>query len=219
MAPGQLALDVLDAESHLLEEDKEVIYEVGRLVGEAVAVAVHGLDHRLDGFLADLLGYLLDALDEETRGVGAFGHLAVALADEAGQGADEALVLGRVEAGGRAPVAGGTCGQCLDKQGIGVAVGIGIDDAEEVAAGLALRPKAPARAAVEDDAAFAHGLVESRFVHVAQHEDFERHGILHDDGQQAVGALRKVEIGESHVRVCFGWFRALPLCRAREGSP
>lgn len=57
MALEEFALYFGERDVHLLEEDEQVIYEVGGFVDEAVTVAVYGLYGRFDGFLAHFLGY------------------------------------------------------------------------------------------------------------------------------------------------------------------
>lgn len=194
MALEEFALYFGERDVHLLEEDEQVIDEVGGFVDEAVAVAVNGLYGRFYGFLAHFLGYFLYAFDKELGGVGIFRHLGMTLLYEARQRADE-TVLGRgVEACLRAAVACRADGDCLNQQRVAVAVGIHILHFKEMSRGLPFCPKFATCAAEECDAAFGHGLFKSLLVHVAEHKHFERHGILYDDGQQAVGTFIEIEI-------------------------
>lgn len=74
-----------------------MVDEVGSFVEEAVGVSVDGFDCRFDGFFADFPRYLLDAFDEEARGIGVLGHQLMTLGDESGKGADEAFGVMGVE--------------------------------------------------------------------------------------------------------------------------
>ena len=47
MTVGQLFLQIFDSYSHLLHQDEEMIYEVGGLIDEAVALAADRFDHGL----------------------------------------------------------------------------------------------------------------------------------------------------------------------------
>ena len=203
VALGQLLFEVGEREAHLLGEHEEVVEEVASFVEVALAIAVDGFDDGLNGFFAHLLGYLVHALIEEVGGVGAFGHLGVAVLDAGFEGTEEAFVVASVEARHRAAVAGGAIGARLDEQGVAIAIAIHLDHVEEVAAGLALGPQGLAGAAIEGDTALGLGLLEGFLVHVAEHQHLEAVGILYDDGKQSVGCLTEVEILEIHIYIYY----------------
>ena len=175
-----------------------MVGEVGGLVDEAVAVAVDGLDDHFRGLFAHFLGDGLGTLDEELRGIGTVRHLRVTALDELREGADETFIFRRVEAGRRAAMAGRAGRIGLDEEGVAVAVCKHLLDGQEVATGLALGPQPLLGTREECDAPFLDGLVEGGAVHIAEHQDLERGGVLDDDGEQSVPGLAEVKIVESH---------------------
>ena len=78
MAQEQLALHFVEGYTHLFEHYKIVIHQVASLVDEALAIAINGLDDAFGTLLTHLFGNGLYALDKQTCGVGAFGHLGMA---------------------------------------------------------------------------------------------------------------------------------------------
>ena len=213
VALGQFLFEVGEGEAHLLGEHEEVVEEVTSLVEVALAIAVDGFDDGLHGLFAYLLGNLVHSLVEEVGGVGAFGHLGVAVLDAGFERAEEALVVAGVEACHGATVAGGAVGARLDEEGVAIAVAIHLHHMEVVATGLTLGPEGLAGAAIEGDAALGLGLLEGFLVHVAEHQYLEAVGILDDDGKEPVGGLREVKILEIHILILFG----LPLAPPKEG--
>ena len=78
----------------------------------------------------------------------------------------------------------------LDAEQDGVQVAIQVDGADplDIAALFAFAPEFLAAAAVVDGPAGGHGLGVALGVHVGEHQDFARLGVLGDGGQQAVAA-------------------------------
>ena len=81
----------------------------------------------------------------------------------------------------------------LAENGVVVAVGGGIGEAQAVAAGLALGPQLVAGAAVEGYVAGLKRLVERLLVHEAQHENLAVVGIL-NDGRGESPHLFKIDL-------------------------
>ncbi len=80
-----------------------------------------------------------------------------------------------------------------EEQRVVVAVGGGGDDAQAVAAGLALHPELVAGAAPEGDEAGLERLLVAHFVQEAEHQHLAGLRVLHDAGDEAVG-LGKVDL-------------------------
>ena len=203
VALGQFFFEVGEGEAHLLGEHEEVVEQVAGFVEVALAIAVDGFDDGLHGLFAYLLGNLVHTLTKEVGGVGAFGHLGVAVLDAGFERTEEALVVAGVEAGYGATVAGGTVGAGLDEEGVAIAIAIHLHYVEEVGTGLTLGPQGLAGAAIEGDTTLGLGLLEGFLVHVAEHQHLEAIGILYDDGKQSVGCLTEVEILVGHIDVLF----------------
>ena len=119
-----------------------------------------------------------------------------------GERGDEAGAGGAVVA--EAAVAAGVAGRAArggeDQQGVAVAIGADVDEVEEIAAGLALAPRAAARAAVEGDEAVGDRRVERGAVHVAEHPHFAGGGVLDDGGDEAVHLGPVERVGVDHRR-------------------
>ena len=195
MSARQFLLEVRDRAPGGFEQHEQVVYEVRGFVDHRLAVLRYGLDHRLHGLLADLLGDLVHTAREKFRGVGAFGHFGVPAADDALQVADEPFRFGqgRSETAFRPRMAGRAVGDDPYEQRVVVAVRRHGNDVEPVAARLALRPKAAARAAVKGDASFGEAFLVGFAVHVAQHEHLQGAVVLNDGGNEPVGELFGIE--------------------------
>ena len=226
-AVGRAAGEVGDRTPRGFEQDEQVVDQIGGFVDHRLAVAGDGLDDRLDGLLADLLGDLVHAVREEPRRVGAFGHRGVALADDGLQAADEPLGFGNglAEAALRSRVAGGAVGNGADQQCVAVAVGRHRDDVEPVAAGFAFRPEALPRAAVKGDAPLGEALFVGFAVHVAEHQHLQGAVVLHDGGDQSVGLLADGEFLKGNgfdfhgvSRLCFSAWSSVVLFRCRRSA-
>ena len=81
-------------------------------------------------------------------------------------------------------------GTCLDEQCVLVAVQEYILDVKEIAACLALGPKAVSGAAPECDLSGLDSLVIGLFVHETKHQDLARHIVLNDGGYKAAHFLK-----------------------------
>ena len=106
-----------------------MIQQVAGLINQMIAGAVGGLDHSLQRLFAHLLGYLVDAILEELRGIRSLRHLLITLVDKVLQLAQEryaAVVL-------LAPTSIGTCvtsrtiGMGLHQEGIVVAIHLDVN--------------------------------------------------------------------------------------------
>ena len=69
---------------------------------------------------------------------------------------------------------------------------------QEVAAGFSLGPEAASGAGVEGNQPFGGTLFKGFAVHVAQHQDLARAGILDDGRQQAALILAQIKIVKNH---------------------
>ena len=87
----------------------------------------------------------------------------------------------------------------MDEQGIAVTVRSNLDQLERVARTLALFPKHLPGAAEERDVAALGGRCECISVHVADHEDLPRMGVLYDTDHEA--ALIGLEAGPHSVGI------------------
>jgi hypothetical protein len=79
-----------------------------------------------------------------------------------------------------------------------VAIGGGVDNAQAVAAGLALHPELLASAAPKSDESGFEGLPVAGLIQKADHEDLPGFRVLHNAGDKAVH-LRKVNLGFAHL--------------------
>src|ERR1035441_6858244 len=98
-----------------------------------------------------------------------------------------------------------------------VAVGCGGDDAQAIAAGLALHPQLLAGAAPEGDEAGFEGFGVADGVEKAQHQHLAGACILNDAGNEAVH-LVKVDCGIriAHFHPCLGDFPVVFLCSRKK---
>ena len=191
MAQEQFVLHIFEGYTHLFEHYKIVIHQVASLVDEALAIAINGLDDAFGTLLTHLFGNGLYALDEQTCGVGAFGHLGMAATHKGRKRTYEALSGRGVKTSRGATVAGGAYGIGLDEQGVGIAVNVHVVNHEVVARGFALCPQLLASAAKKGDTPLALRLFKRLAVHVSQHQHTQCYSVLHHHGQQAVGAFVK----------------------------
>lgn len=111
-----------------------------------------------------------------------------------------------VEAASMARVAGGVADLLyFEQDGVAVAIDVDALDDLDVTAFFALSPQAAAASAVIDRAASGFCFGESFGVHVRDHQDFARRGVLSDGGKQAI-AVRKVGgnnwIAQGKAQVC-----------------
>jgi len=83
-------------------------------------------------------------------------------------------------------VADGAGGFALDEYGIAVAVFPDLAHLDDVPRRFAFVPEFLAAAAVEPGFAAGQGAAEGFGVHVGEHEDFARVGVLGDGGDEAV---------------------------------
>ena len=151
--------------------------------------AVGGFDNGLQGFLADLLGNLVDALVKQTGGVRTLGHLVLATVDERLQLTQKQQRIALIVF---APAGVGTCvarrtyGIHAHQQGVVVAVYLHVHEIQEVTAGLSLGPQRLTRTAPEGDVTSLNGLAVGFLVHEAQHQHVPGRGILDDGWHQTV---------------------------------
>ena len=89
MALGELVGERLNAHAFGAKQHDEMVEKVSTLIDELLFRASDSFDHGLNGFLADLLGNLVDAFAEETRCVAVLRHLLFSLVDEILQLAEE----------------------------------------------------------------------------------------------------------------------------------
>src|SRR4051812_32984141 len=191
-----------------VEEDRQVVEDVGRLLVDAVV-----------GLLArgprDLLGLLLDLradarrVVEELDGVRALRPLALAIGERPFE-RRERLVRGRrlglavVEARPRAGVTGGAGGLDEGEQRVAVAVQPERSDRLDVAGRRALVPELVPRAAPEVQLAGLARLGHRLGVGVGEGEDLSRAPVLHDDRDEAalvVGDLHRAGFWQAGGRV------------------
>ncbi len=104
----------------------------------------------------------------------------------------DGLAVG-VEATARPAVAGGSDGVDGDQDSVAVAVDRDVDEAQHVAAGLALPPEPVARPRVEVHVPGGHGRRERLAIHVRDHQDAAVMDILDDGSHEAVRAVRDVQ--------------------------
>ena len=69
MSVGELALHILQCETHLLVEHQKVIYKVASLVQVTLLVAIDGLNYRFHSLFAHLLRNLVHTLVEQVSGI------------------------------------------------------------------------------------------------------------------------------------------------------
>ena len=95
--------DLLWGDTCVGQEHEGVVEEVGGLLGEALVVALDGVDDGFAGFLDDLLGDPADAfLEEERRVAAGWGVLLAALDDLEYLSEDSGSRLGGLEGWGGA---------------------------------------------------------------------------------------------------------------------
>ena len=211
--PGEeFLLEVGEGDAHLFVQDEEVVEKVGGLVDVAVKVAGSRFEDGFDRLFTHFLGNLFHPFVEKVRGVVAFGHFGVTALDHLFQGAKEAFLGRRVEAGDRAPVAGRTVGTGLDEDRVRVTIHVCFHDMEIVPAGLSLDPQLFPAAAPESDKTGRAGLLPGFGVHVSQHQDLAGRGVLDDGRYEAVGVFCKIK--RCHIAVGCG-----RGCPGRQGRP
>ena len=88
LAPGQLCHDLAQRHVARFQHDQQVKEHVGGLGGQAVAVALGGLDDGLDRLFAEFLGAFLRALGKEFGGPAAVRIGALAGDDGGGEGGE-----------------------------------------------------------------------------------------------------------------------------------
>ena len=87
------------------------------------------------------------------------------------------------------------------EQRVLVTVGSRVDDAQPVAAGLALGPELLAGAAPEGDEACLQCFAIAFIIEKADHEDFSGSGVLHNAGNEPVHFC---EVNLCEINLCFG---------------
>ena len=90
-------------------------------------------------------------------------------------------------------------GAHFDEQGVAVAIFAYFFHPQEVAGGFAFGPEAVFAATEKRDFAFPAGLLQRFGIHVAQHKDVQRVGVLDDNRNQAASFFKI----QSHLNVRF----------------
>src|SRR6188472_1444377 len=200
LPPLQLAPHLLQRHATRLEQEQEMVQQVGRLGGEAGLVFGGGRDHRLDRFLADLLGDLGDPAFEQLHGIGAIGPLPGPARDGGGEPAQRVAAGVRpghrirlvvyehaAEAGPLAGVAGRARLLHPIEYRIAVAVEPDLDHPLHVPGGFPLAPGGAAGAAVVVGLPRAEGTRERVPISIGQHQDVTRPALLGHHRDQSVG--------------------------------
>lgn len=185
-----------------------MVDEVGGLVDESLVCAVCGLDDGFYGLFTHLLCHSVHSCFEKGSGVGLLRHGLVASLDDGLEVTDEA------ERGGNgisptclgASVAGGAIGTGGYKERVFVAVCGDGNEMEIITAGLTFSPETTARTAPEGHETTFKRLVESLFVHIAEHEHLERVHVLDDCWHQSISAAAEVQILELYHILTFMFF-------------
>ena len=85
MALSELVGKRLNAQPFGTQQHNEMVEKVSTLIDELLFRASDSFDHGLNGFLADLLGNLVDAFAEEARRIAVLRHFLSALVDRRGR--------------------------------------------------------------------------------------------------------------------------------------
>src|SRR5438094_1080150 len=162
-----------------------MIDEVRCFAGEPRPVFARGCDHRLDRFLADLLGDLRDSLVEQPRRVRAGGLVPGALGDGAGQPGERAA--GRLAEAGRRPgVARRTLLAHEVEHRVPIAVHAHLLHRLRVSRRRAFLPQLAARAAAVVGLTGVARLLEGLTVGVGHHQHLAGKRALSHDGYQSI---------------------------------
>src|SRR5216117_1456792 len=178
-----------------------MIDEVRCLAGEPRPVFARGCDHRLDGFLADLLGDLRDSLVEQPRRVRAGGLVPGALGDGAGQPGERAA--GRLAEAGRRPgVARRTLLAHEVEHRVPIAVHAHLLHRLRMSRRRAFLPQLAARAAAVVGLTGVAGPLEGLAVGVGHHQHLAGERALSHDGDESIvpeaHGLNPIFWGEGH---------------------
>ncbi len=179
---------ILQTQSLVLQQDRQVVEQIGGFVDKFLPILGHGGQRHFDTLFTHLLGDALGALGIEAGGVAGGRIRALACCQDLLELGQEAK--GRhgvaVEAGGIAQMAGGADGVGGDQQGVLIAVGGDGDQLEHMARALPLGPEALFAAAEEGDLAGRQGFIQGIPGHESLHQHLATGGMLDDGGDHAV---------------------------------